>query len=478
MTSSNARISAACLAALLLAGCAIDTAPDTRIGLNQAMRERPSAVIADNKIADAYRAQMQHDWWQKYADQDLNRLVQQALERNTDLKLAAINVNKALYQANILGANLVPDFNAKLGVEQRRNLDNGERSRSYSSQLGLSYELDLWRRLNAAASAQIWAQRASTEDLAATRLTIINNVMDGYFHIAYLNRAIRLQEQAVTNYQHILRMAESRHRHGKVAANEPVQAHQALLSAQDQLRQWQDNRAAAWSTVQQILNSGPEQDLAFKHTDFVLPVTTSGGPNLDIPIAALTHRPDLLAAEARLQAAAKNQTAQYRSWYPRITLNAALSSSSGQAGQLFSVPFAGGGIGISLPFLNWPTLRWQNRIAEAEFEQAKQGFEKALLTALHEVDNHYRRYRHSRQQQQQAAENLRLAQANSRYYQARYRHGRNSLRDWLQALNSEYAAEHSLLQARYTTLQHEAMIYKAMGGRYQKTEPGHPAAFR
>ncbi|MDO4694101.1 MAG: TolC family protein, partial [Eikenella sp.] len=303
----------------------------------------------------------------------------------------------------------------------------------------------------------------------------INNVVDGYFHIAYLNRAIGLQEQAIANYQNILRMAESRHRHGKVAANEPLQARQALLSAQEQLRQWQEERAAAWSTLQQILNSDPGQHLALDPAHFRLPDDNGGGPNLDIPIAALTHRPDLLAAEARLQAALKNQTAQYRSWYPRITLNAALSHSANRAANLFDVPVLGGGIGISLPFLNWPTLRWQNRIAEAEFEQAKLGFEKALRTGLHEVNNHHRRYRHSRQQQQQAAENLRLAQANSRYYQARYRHGRSSLRDWLQALNSEYAAEHSLLQARYTTLKHEAMIYKAMGGRYQKTEAGSPA---
>ncbi|MDO4694878.1 MAG: TolC family protein, partial [Eikenella sp.] len=191
MTLTSARFSAACLAALCLAGCAIDTAPDTGIGLHQAMRERPTAVVADDTLAEFYRAHMQHDWWQKYADQDLNRLVQQALERNTDLKLAALNVNKALYQANILGANLVPDVNAKLGVSQSRNLQTGNNApKSYSSQLGLSYELDLWRRLNAAASAQIWVQRATAEDLAATRLAVINNVVDGYFHIAYLNRAI------------------------------------------------------------------------------------------------------------------------------------------------------------------------------------------------------------------------------------------------------------------------------------------------
>ncbi|MCP2040837.1 NodT family efflux transporter outer membrane factor (OMF) lipoprotein [Neisseria sp. HSC-16F19] len=458
----------ALVTAAALGGCAIHTAPDTSIGLNRAMHERaPLTVVADETLALSAQVDMQQDWWRLYQHPSLDQVVGLALDNNADLKQAALNVNKALYQANILGANLVPDFNASLGVSQSRNLQTGTNTpRSYSSQLGLSYELDLWRRLNATASAQVWKQRATAEDMAATRLTVINNTVDGYFHLAYLNRAIVLQEKALANYQDILRIAESRHRHGKAAANEPVQARQALLTAQDQLDSLKETHAAAWSTLQQILHLDPHHPSGINPHDFLLPDGQGAAPNLDVPIAALTHRPDLLAAEARLQAAAKSQLAQYRSWYPSITLNAALSHTSNRAATLFEVPMLGGSVGISLPFLNWPTLRWQNRIAEAEFEQAKIGFEQALVTALHEVNNQYRQYRHSLQVQDNARATLRLAQENSRYYRARYQHGRNELKDWLSALNSEYSAERSLLQAQYATLQHQAMIYKAMGGRY------------
>jgi len=57
-----------------------------------------------------------------------------ALANNVDLKQAAVSVNKALYQANILGANLVPEFNASLGANANRNLDTRQNSHSYSSQ--------------------------------------------------------------------------------------------------------------------------------------------------------------------------------------------------------------------------------------------------------------------------------------------------------------------------------------------------------
>ena len=51
----------------------------------------------------AERYDVNGNWWEIYQSPQLNALMAQALENNIDLKQAAINVNKALYQANILG---------------------------------------------------------------------------------------------------------------------------------------------------------------------------------------------------------------------------------------------------------------------------------------------------------------------------------------------------------------------------------------
>ena len=55
---------------------------------------------------------------------------------------------------------------------------------------------------------------------------------------------------------------------------------------------------------------------------------------------------------------------------------------------------------------------------------------------------------------------------NSRYYQVRYQHGKNELKDWLEALNTEYGSAQNVLNQRYETLKYENMVYKAMAGRY------------
>jgi len=145
-------------------------------------------------------------------------------------------------------------------------------------------------------------------------------------------------------------------------------------------------------------------------------------------------RPDLIAADYRLQSALKSQQAQYRSWYPSITLNAALSTASEHSKNLFNVPILGGSVSLNLPFLNWRTMHWKDRSAEADFENAKLAFEKALTTALNEVDTNYRQYRTSRQTLENQRRRHRLDVENSRYYRVRYQHGRNELKDWLSAL--------------------------------------------
>ena len=187
---------------------------------------------------------------------------------------------------------------------------------------------------------------------------------------------------------------------------------------------------------------------------------------MNVPVSVLANRPDLRAAEYRLQSSLQSLAAQERSWYPSITLGATLSASSSKARTAFDVPFLGGSAQINLPFLNWKTLKWDNKTAEANYESAKLNFEQVLTTALNEVDSHYRSYQHAESVLRTLQQRYTLAQKNSRYYQVRYQHGKNELKDWLDALNSEYSTAQSVLNQRYEALKYENMVYKAMAGRY------------
>lgn len=450
--------SAIWLLALSLTACA--TAPTVQSPLTIASS---GSVISAEETAQRY--QVNSEWWTAYRDARLSALVEQALANNVDLKQTAINVNKALYQANILGANLVPSFNGSLGANSNKNLSSGARSNNFSSQLGLSYEVDLWRKLSSQADAKTWEYQATQQDLAAAKLSLINNVVNTYFNIAYLNEAIALNERSMKQYREIHRIVGSKYRHGKVSPNEPLSSEQALLSAQNNLQSLQNSREQLMQTLRNLLNVKPDDALSSNPLTFRL--SPAAKVDLNVPISVLANRPDLLAAEYRLQSAVHSVEAQKRNWYPTITLGASLSSSSSKARTMFDVPMLGGSVSINLPFLHWQTLKWEDKVAEANFESAKLSFEQALTTALNEVNNHYQQYRHAEQTLANQQQRYAIAQKNSRYYQVRYQHGKNELKEWLEALNSEYNQAQSVLSNRYDVLKYENAVYQAMAGRYR-----------
>lgn len=442
--------------AAVLSGCAVHST------------EQALTLESTGKVMSAAEAAERYDvngnWWEIYQSPQLNALTEQALANNIDLKQAAISVNKALYQANILGTDLVPKFSGALNASTSKNLKTGDRGSTYGSQLGLSYELDLWRKLSATADAQVWEYQATQQDMANTRLTLVNNVADAYFNIAYLNEAMMLAEKSVKQYQEIARITDAKFRLGRADSSEPTQARQSLLSAQNSLISLKNSREAQIQTLRNLLNLKPNETIAADPAAYRLPGVK--GVDLNVPITVLANRPDLRAAEYRVQSSLQSLTAQKRSWYPSITLGATLSTSSNQAKSAFNVPMLGGTVAVNLPFLNWNTLKWNDKTAQANFDNARLSFQKALTTALNEVNTNYLAYQNAQAQLANQEQRYTLDRKNSRYYQVRYQHGKNELKDWLTALNSEYGTAQNVLNQRYETLKYENMVYKAMAGRY------------
>ena len=442
--------------ATALSGCAIHST-------EQALTlEATGHVMSAAEAAERY--DINGNWWEIYQSPQLNALIAQALADNIELKQAAVSVNKALYEANIAGADLLPGAGGSLSASTSKNLKTGDKGNNFGSRLELSYELDLWRKLSAAADSRVWEYQATQQDLANTRLTLANSVANAYFNIAYLNEAIELTQKTVKQYQEIVRIADAKFRHGRVDSSQPTQSAQSLLSAQNSLLALQNSRNAQIQTLRNLLNLKPGQTMAADPASYRLPKTA--GVNLDVPITVLANRPDLRAAEYRVQSALQTLNVQKRSWYPSITLGATLSTSSDKAKSVFNIPLLGGSAGISLPFLNWQTMKWKDKSAKANFDKAKLSFEQTLTTALNEVHTHYLAYQNARATLANQEQRLALERKNSRYYQLRYQHGKNELKDWLEALNSEYAAAQNVLNQRYETLKSESTTYKAMAGRY------------
>ncbi len=444
------RLIPAILLCTILSGCA------------SKMVEIPdNGLISQRTIAEQY--QVDRAWWKIYGDSKLDALVEEALINNIDLRKSAINVNKTLYMANLLGEELIPSFYGSAGGSTEKNLKEGRTSHNYNTQLGVSYEIDLWHRLRDTASAQEWEYKATQLDLESARLALINNVVDSYFHLVYLNNAIKITLQDIDFYTQLLTISQNKHHVGKVDISEPLNAKRSLLASKNSLNSLESERNQVLQTLRNLLNLRPEDPLEITNDDLMkVPLTEI---DLDVPVAALGMRPDVKAAEFRIQSAFLNWEAAKEDLYPSITIGSTLGVSSNHARTMFNSPMLGGTINLNLPFLQWNKIRWNIRMSEAEFENAKLGLTSAINTALNEVDTYYYTYQRTRSQLNIQQEKYNNDARISQYNHQRYQVGTYELKEWLEAKYAENQSLMTLLETKYKVINEENAIYKALGAR-------------
>lgn len=438
------------LAAFLLGGCAV-----TQINENYEQILLKEDASADIKI--------NREWWTGYGQARLNELIGLALKNNIDLAKSAIAVNKALAQAGVLQADLVPSFNANLGAQTDKNIKTGGSwSESYKSGISLSYEIDLWRKLANSADAAIWEANATKYDLEAARLALINSVADAYFEAKYQKESINLYEKTLKNYEELEAIIKAKFELGKEEELSLKQVKSSVISAKNRILNASKSLDAAEKTLRNLLNVRPEFELNLSGN---LSDIQPQGVNLNVPLYAIGVRPDLQAAISRIKEALLGVKVSEKNFYPSITVGAGLSGSGDSASEGLKLNFLSGNIAINLPFLNYSKLKSKLKISELEFETMKLNYAQTLTTALNEIDASYKNLQKDEAVLRNLNENLRNLSSISDIYKLKYDYGKTELKNYLEAQNSLLEGRISLIAQKYKILQDEIGIYKAAAGK-------------
>lgn len=440
------------LAAFLLGGCAV-----TQINENY-----EQILLKDDANLTA-NFRLEREWWRGYNEPRLNELISLALKNNIDLAKSAIAVNKALAQAGVLQADLVPSFNANLGAETGKNIKTGGSwSESYKSGISLSYEIDLWRKLANSADAAMWEANATKYDLQAARLALINSVADAYFEAKYQKESINLYEKTLKNYEELEAIIKAKFELGKEEELSLKQVKSSVISAKNRILNASKSLDAAEKTLRNLLNVRPEFDLNLSGN---LSDISPQGVNLNVPLYVIGARPDLQAAISRIKEALLGVKVSEKNFYPSITVGAGLSGSGDSASEGLKLNFLSGNIAINLPFLNYSKLKSKLKISELEFETMKLNYAQTLTTALNEIDASYKNLQKDEAVLRNLNENLRNLSSISDIYKLKYDYGKTELKNYLEAQNSLLEGRTSLLAQKYKILQDEIGIYKATAGK-------------
>lgn len=406
-------------------------------------------------------------WWRDFDAPSLSELIERALKTNNDLAAATIKVKRAQLSSKLTNTNMTPSFSANVNNNLNRDLNNHRDTKSSGVTATASNELDLWGKLASARDASKWEAEATESDRRSTALTLVGTVATNYWTIAYLNERIASVEASIANAKRVLELVEVKYQAGAVSALDKVQAHQTIASQKAQLTQLQQQRTEARNALAILFDQAPENKLP------ELQLLPSGSlPKIDagLPASLLAQRPDLQAAELRLKKYLASVDNTRASYYPSFTLTGTLGTSSTSLVDVIRNPYAALGAGLSLPFIQWNTMKLNVEIANTDYEEAVVNFRQALYAALSDVENALSARTNYAEETKQLEESLALAQKAEQLAEIRYRAGSTALQSWLDAQESRRDAERALAVVRLNQLKNCMALYQALGGAMQMKE--------
>lgn len=417
------------------------------------------------EVRNAYS--VEETWWQGYNNAELSKLLDTALANNPDYLKAAFNIEKELYRLSLATSDLFPTLSGSLGASGQKGLNKGHDSATnFSGEFALNYEADLYGKIKDARTAQEFEYQATFLDRQSAKLSLINSTIDLYFNLTYLNNAIKLTEQNIKSYQDTLKITEQKYKSGKVDNLEVAQARQSLLSEKNKLLELKTTFKEMEQSLKNIVAIGPDKTLGLKYENLLDQKTLS--VDMDVPLSVLANRPDLMAAQYRLEKAFKNLNAQEKNYYPTLSLQGAISSGSNKARSTFDFPIVFGSIGIDLPFLDYNRVKNNIKISKADYEITLIEFNDTLNQALNETVYYYYAYAKSLEIFKNLEANYKNAVKITKYYQIRYDNGKAEFKDLLEAINKENIMRQELVGQKYQIIKYENYIYKSTAGKYER----------
>jgi len=414
------------------------------------------------------------DWWRLYDDAKLDALVRQALAANTDLRVAAANLRRAIAVYHEVESENLPQAavwgraeRAQLSGESLLKLEKIPPLSIGDVGFSVSYLIDFFGKLARADEAALAAADASAAALDAARVGVAAETVRAYVQGCAATHEHEVAEQQVKLAE---RQAELVRKLVAAGRGQPADAMRAQSQA-DSLRatlpRFEAEREGAGYRLAALLGKPPG---GLPAADFAC----EEEPRLRQPLpvgdgaALLKRRPDVRQAERELASATARIGVATADLYPSIRIGAS-AGFNGLLSDFGTGPTAHWGIGPAITW-NLPTNGVRPRIhgMEAGADAALARFDGVVLKALQETQTALSGY--GREMERNAALRASREQAAGAAAQQRrlYQAGRTPYLSSLDAERSLAVAEMDLAASDSQIALDQIRLFVALGGGWQK----------
>lgn len=508
----------ASLLAIVVAGCA---SVDQEL-LTAQLPAPPAEWQAADDLADPPVG----DWLAPFGDEALYSLVNEAMAHNNDLLAAAANLDAARAGAKIARANLLPTLNAVGGASRNAIVSDpslaaqaggapvagGTSAKELEQQFGvdadndgkldgldlfigpaggtpgqdgiaesplpnrrayinnynigaqINWEIDLWGRLTDETRAAYKDAKASFADLDAAQLSIAGAVTQSWFGLIEARQQRELAERDVAARESNLRVTERRYERGVASSLDVRLSRSALGSSQANLAFRQRSEKEAARRVEVLLGRYPAAELAAAERLPELPALAGAGA----PGEILARRPDLIAAEARMEANGLRARAARKALLPRLTISSQIGTSGPELADLIDPERLAGNIaaGLFQPIFQGGRVRANAKRQRAIAEASLLDYAQTALEAYEEAENAIGAETFLAASETALKYAYEEAAAAEELTERRYASGTATIFDLLNAQTRRISAESQYILAQRQRVSNRVALYLAIGGDF------------
>ncbi|MCA9433296.1 MAG: efflux transporter outer membrane subunit [Candidatus Omnitrophica bacterium] len=398
-------------------------------------------------------------WWGDFGDPILARYIESSIPANFSLRAAFARIKQARALAKRVGAER--DYELSGSASSGVSKVEGENSnRRYDAALDVSWDVDLFGRLESAYQSEVFETKATEEDYRATLLLLTGEVADTYFQLMEQYLTLELLQEQLEASQEILRRIELRFGQGQEEVNivDVLQQRSQVASVQAQFPLPKANAKVLSNRLSVLLGQPPTS--ATYETGANFP-SFSEEFQAGVPSDLLMQRPDLRASANRLVSIDYAIGEAIADQYPRFVL----SADAGIAKTLNPTALFASALAEAVgPIIDKGRRQAEIERRRALFEEELADFSELFLTSIEEVENALWRQIHQ-EQLIEALENERVTRVKLlNESRIRYAQGGSDYLPVLAALQSLQDVERELISRRRELLSIRVFLHLALGG--------------
>lgn len=408
-------------------------------------------------------------WREFFVDERLQEIIETALRNNRDLRVAALNVERARALYRIQRAEIFPTVDASAGgIRQRIPADISGAGRAttveqYNADVGItSWEIDFFGRIRSLSKRALEEYFATEEARRSVQLLLVSEVANAWLTLSADRENLALSRYTLETQQASYNLIRRRFEVGLAPELDLRQVQTRVDSARVDVARFTELAAQDENALDLLVGSPVPADLLPEALSAVAPLPdVSPGISSEV----LLSRPDILQAEHTLKAANANIGAARAAFFPRISLTSAIGSASGDLSGLFSSGSLAWNYApqIVMPLFDarlWPALK----ATKVEREIAVAQYEGAIQAAFREVADALASKGTLGDQMEAQKSLLEATEAAYRLSYSRYEKGTDIYLNVLDAQRSLYSAQQGLITIHLAKLANQVRLYAVLGG--------------